>query len=117
MTVYRFISTLLFLLLLGGLGIAKYTRVTPEEHRRLEFEAALKQMYSLEQVYFAQHQCYFDPADSTQGIPSQWLKGYRWESRANRYSFWVLVRADLDEDGEEGIWRVDEQGPQAIVAD
>ena len=117
MTGYRLLSTLLFLLLLGGLGIAKYIRVTSEEHRRLELEAALKQVFSLEQVYFQQHQRYFDPADSTQGLPSQWLKGYRWESRANRYSFWVLVRADLDGDGEEGIWRLDEQGSQALVAD
>ena len=117
MTRYRFLSTLLFLLLLGGLGIAKYTQVTPEARRRLELEATLKQLGNLEQVYFQQHQRYFDPADSTQGVPSQWLKAYRWESRANRYSFWILVRADLDGDGEEGIWRIDEQGQQTLVED
>jgi hypothetical protein len=78
-------------------------------------ETSLEQVCSLEQVYFQQHHRYFDPADTTQGMPAHWLRGYRWEAKAGPHSFWVLVRADLDQDGEEGIWRVDEQSRQGMV--
>lgn len=115
MSVYRHLGTLLLLIALVGLGIAKYSRVSPEIQRRLELETSLEQVCSLEQVYFQQHQRYFDPADTTLGMPAYWLRGFHWESRAGRHSFWVLVRADLDGDGEEGIWRVDEQSRQGLV--
>ncbi|MCC7262548.1 MAG: hypothetical protein IT369_08525 [Candidatus Latescibacteria bacterium] len=115
MILYRFLGTLLLLLVLIGLGIAKYSQVSPQTQRRLELETSLEQVCNLEQLYFQQHRRFFDPADSTQGMPTQWLHGYRWESKAGRHSFWVLVRADLDEDGEEGIWRVDEHSRQGVV--
>ncbi|MSR84159.1 MAG: hypothetical protein EXS58_14755 [Candidatus Latescibacteria bacterium] len=115
MNLFRHLGTLFLLIVLIGLGIAKYSQIPPQTKRRLELETSLEQVCRLEQVYFQQHRRYFDPADSTQGMPAHWLRGFHWESRAGRHSFWVLVRADLDEDGEEGIWRVDEQSQQGLV--
>jgi hypothetical protein len=115
MSPYRHLGTLLLLLALIGLGIAKYSQVPPQTRRRLELETSLEQVCSLEQLYFQRHGRYFDPADTTLGMPAHWLRGFRWESKAGRHSFWVLVRADLDEDGEEGIWRVDEHSRRGMV--
>ena len=115
MSVYRHLGILPLLLVLIALGIAKYSQISPQTQRRLELETSLEQVCNLEQLYFQQHHRFFDPADSTQGMPAHWLQGYRWESKAGRHSFWVLVRADLDEDGEEGIWRVDEQSREGLV--
>ncbi|MBM3279574.1 MAG: hypothetical protein FJY95_16075 [Candidatus Handelsmanbacteria bacterium] len=115
MSLYRHLGTLLLLLVLIGMGIAKYSQLSPQTQRRLELETSLEQVCNLEQLYFQRHGRYFDPADSSQGMPAHWLQGYRWEARAGRHSFWVLVRADLNEDGIEGIWRVDEHSRQGVV--
>ncbi len=115
MSAYRYFGACVLLLLLIALGIAKYSRITPEQRRRLELESRLEQLYHLEQTYFQQHRRYFDPLDSALGVPLQWRESWAWESQAGPYSFWALVRADLDSDGEAGIWRVDEKSPQAQV--
>lgn len=119
MNAYRYLGAGALLVLLIALGIAKYSRITPQQQRRLELESRLEQLYHLEQTYFQQHQRYFDPVDSTLGVPPQWRKSGEWKSQASPHSFWALVRADLDGDGEAGIWRIDEKSPlaQRLVED
>ena len=40
------------------------------------------------------------------------MEAYEWEFRAGEGSFWLVVKADLDGDGQIGIWGVDDRGPE-----
>ena len=37
---------------------------------------------------------------------------YEWEARIGAEEFWIVVRADLDGDGQVGAWAIDDESPQ-----
>lgn len=96
---------------LMAVGVAYFMRVSPEEQRELELEAGLEQLYHLESVYFDQHGRYFDPTNPSSGLQWKWMRRFTWEFHSSGKTFWLMARADLDGDGQQGMWGVDGRGP------
>ncbi len=108
----RLIEVGLLLLLLIGLGVVHFSRLTPHERRLIQLEARLEQLYLTEKAHFAQYGRYFDPNDER--IRRAWwrVEDYAWELRAVNEGFWLAVQADLDGDGQRGAWAIDAAHPQ-----
>lgn len=108
---HRQIELGLLVLVLIGLGIAHFSRITPEEQRAIELEAGLEQLYQLELAHFEVQGRYFDPTDPIEGLEWKWMEGYSWEARATDESFVIVVQADLNGDGAVGVWSIDDHNP------
>ena len=108
---YRFVELMLILIVLVVLGVAKFSRITPEQRREIELKAGLEQIYQLEQEHFQHYGRYFDPTDPLVGLNWLWMERYGWEVRMQRNGFWIAANADLDGDGERGVWLIDEKSP------
>ncbi len=108
----RLIELTLLALLLIGVGVVHFSRLTPHERDLIQLEARLEQLYLLEKAYFAKHGRYFDPNDEK--IRRAWwrVEDYAWEFWPVGEGFWLVVRADLDGDGEVGAWAMDAAHPQ-----
>jgi hypothetical protein len=114
----RFVETGLLLLLLVVLGVVHFSEITQQERIGIELQAGLEQLYALEQAHFERFGRYFDPEGSVAGLEWKWLESYDWEMKGQESGFWIAARADLDGDGEDGIWYLDEASQlQALVAD
>lgn len=110
---HRYVELGLLVLALVVLGAIHFSQITPEQQREIELEAGLEQLYLIEQAHFARHDRYFDPTDLVEGLDWKWMEAYEWEFKAGKDSFWLVAKADLDGDGQIGIWGVDDRGPQA----
>ncbi len=111
----RLLELALLLAVLIGLGIVHFSRLTPAERRLIQLEARLEQLYLVERAYFAEHGRYLDPNDEK--VRRAWwrVEGYAWELWLVTDGFWLVVRADLDEDGQVGAWTIDAAHAQVIV--
>ncbi len=111
----RLVELTLLALLLIGLGIVHFSRLTPHERALIQLEARLEQLYLLEKAHFAKHGRYFDPNDER--IRRAWwqIEGYTWEFWPMNTGFWLVVRADLDGDGQLGAWTIDAAHPQVKI--
>ena len=109
---HKQIELMLLMMVLLILGTAYFSRLTPEERRLIELEAGLEQLYLLETAHFAEHKRYFDPTDPAEGLDWRWMDDYEWEVRVTTEGFWLVVRADLDGDGQVGAWAIDDESPQ-----
>lgn len=111
----RLIELTLLVLVLIGLGIVHFSRLTPHERHLIQLEARLEQLYLVERAYFAEHGRYFDPNDRK--VRRAWwrVEGYAWELWPVAEGFWLVVRADLDGDGQVGAWTIDAAHPQVKV--
>ena len=108
---------LLILAILAGIGIARFSAITPAEALEIQLEAGLLQLYEMEADHFARHGEYFRPDDPAYRAYLPWMEEYIIEARHNpRRGFSVVVHADLDGDGELGAWRVDESTPEVVRA-
>ena len=108
---------LVILTILGGIGMARFTRITPAEAREIQLEAGMLQLYEMEADHFARHGEYFGPDEPLYRAYLPWMEQYAFETRHDpKKGFWVVVHADLDEDGELGAWRVDESMQQVVRA-
>lgn len=116
---HRFAEIGLIAVVLLGLGILSFSRLTLEEQLLIELEASLEQLFHMEADHFRKHKQYFDPATPEYSKYLPWLDQYACEVRADRRGFAVIARADLDGDGQIGVWRIDESGPEIkwLVAD
>ncbi len=103
----RLIELTFLVLVLIGLGVVHFSRLTPHERALIQMEVCLEQLYLFEKAYFAKHGRYFDPNDKR--IRRAWwqIEGYTWEFWPMSTGFWLVVRADLDGDGQLGAWTVD----------
>ena len=108
----RLIELTLLVLLLIGLGVVHFSRLTPHERALIQLEARLEQLYLLEKAHFAKRGRYFDPNDKK--IRRAWwrIEGHTWEFWPVGEGFWLVVRADLDGDGQIGAWAMDAAQPQ-----
>ena len=108
----RLIELTFLVLVLIGLGVVHFSRLTPHERDLIQLEARLEQLYLLEKVHFDKHGRYFDPNDEK--IRRAWwrVEGYTWEFWPVGEGFLLVVRADLDGDGEIGAWAMDAAHPQ-----
>ena len=114
----RYLEIGLLLLLLAVLGVLHFSKVTQKERIEIELQAGLEQLYALEQAHFDRFGRYFNPKDSAAGLEWKWLSSYDWEVQRQESGFWIAARADLDGDGQEGIWFLDEANRlQALVED
>ena len=111
----RLIELTLLALLLIGLGFVHFSRLTPQERDLIQLEARLEQLYLLEKAHFDKHGRYFDPNDEK--IRRAWwrIEGYAWEFWPVGAGFWLVVRADLDGDGQIGAWTIDAAHPQVKI--
>ena len=106
------LEILVLLAVLGGLGIWRFSRITPAERLEIQLEAELLQLHELEADHLARHGVFFDPAAPAWRPYLPWLSRHPFEARAEGGEAWsVVVRADLDGDGEAGAWRVDHTAP------
>ncbi|NKB67070.1 MAG: hypothetical protein GKR89_08415 [Candidatus Latescibacteria bacterium] len=103
-----YLETALLVLLLIFCGLIHFSHIDPTQRRRIELEAGLEQLYHVEQAHAYEHGRYFNPADSSMGLHWQWMEDFEWECRVLADGFWVVAVADLDGDGEKGIWYIDE---------
>ena len=108
---YRVLELMLILIVLIILGGANFSRITPEQRRQIELEAGLEQIYQFEQGCFQYYGQYLDPTDELMGLNWPWMKRYRWDVRTKWNGFWIAASADLDGDGEKGVWLIDEKSP------
>ena len=108
----RLIELTLLVLVIIGLGVVHFARLTPHQRALIQLEARLEQLYLLEKVHFDEHGRYFDPNDEK--IRRAWwrVEGYAWELWPVTEGFLLVVRADLDGDGEIGAWAMDAAHPQ-----
>ena len=107
------IEIALLALLLYGVGAMVLSRVTPAQQHEIELRAGLEQLYLMEQAHFAAQTRYFDPTDATEGLEWRWMDGYDWDYRGYETECWLVVRADLNNDGRLGAWGIDSRGPEA----
>ncbi len=114
---YVEIAAIVLILLL--LGIVKFSRVTEEQVREIQLEARLEQLYEFEQSHYEKSGRYFNPTTPRFKAYFQWIDEYDCDLRSEENSFVAVVRADLDEDGEIGVWRIDETSSEIrrLVAD
>lgn len=107
------------MLVLIGLGVARFSRLSPGEEAQVELEAGLEQVYRLELDFREEHGRFLDPTDPVEGLEWPWVERYRWEFQATDSTFTAVVRADLDGDGEAGAWSIDEgrPRPRRLVSD
>ena len=110
---HRYVELALLVMALVILGAIHFSQITPQQQREVELEAGLEQLYMMEQAHFVRHDRYFDPTDPAEGLEWKWMEAYEWEFKAGKSSFWLVAKADLDGDGQIGIWGVDDRGPQA----
>ena len=108
---YRVLELMLILIVLVILGGAYFSRITPEQRRQIELEAGLEQIYQFERGCFYYYGQYLDPTDELMGLNWPWMKNYSWDVRMQGDRFWIAASADLDGDGEKGIWVIDEKSP------
>lgn len=108
----RLIEAVLLLLVLIGVGVVHFSRLTPHERRLIQLETRLEQLYLTEEAHFAQYGRYFDPNDEQ--IRRAWwrVEGYAWDLRRINEEFWLVVQADLDGDGQRGAWTINAAHPQ-----
>ena len=104
----RYLETISLLLLLVVLGVLHFSKVTQKERNEIELQAGLEQLYALEKLHFERFGRYFDPTDSVAGLEWKWLESYEWEVKGQKSGFWIAARADLDGDGQQGVWFLDE---------
>ena len=116
---YLRLEILLLLLVLIGLGVVEYSRITLEQRREIELITGLEQLGQLEAAYFREHSRYFDPTDPSVGLDWKWIDEFHLDVEVREAAFRIDVRADLDGDGKAGIWRIDHEGPMVrqLVAD
>ena len=101
----------LMVLLLVGLGIAKFSGITSDQRQEIELEAGLEQLYWVERGYHAEHGRFFDPTAPGLGLEWEWMGAFEWDARIRADTFWIAVRADLNGDGQVGMWVIDERTP------
>lgn len=106
------LETLLLLVVLIAVGVGTYSRVEPSQRRQIQLEAGLEQLYGLELAHRREHKHFFDSTDPAIGLEWEWLENYEWESEVGWNDFEITVRADLDGDGQEGIWRIHNKIPE-----
>ena len=73
------------------------SRISPAQQSEIELLAGLEQLYMMEQAHFEAEGRYFDPRSEPEGLEWPWMAGYTWEYRDTESSFWLVVRADLNE--------------------
>ena len=99
------------ILLLVGLGIARFSGLTSEQRQEIELEAGLEQLYWVELGYQAEHGRFFDLTEPGQLLGWEWMDAYEWDARIRPDSFWIAAQADLNGDGQVGMWVIDERAP------
>ena len=111
----RLIELTLLGLLIIGVGVVHFSHLTPHERDLIQLEARLEQLYLLEKAHFDKLGRYFDPNDEK--IRRAWwrIEGYAWELWPVGEGFWLVVRADLDGDGQIGAWTIDAAHPQVRI--
>lgn len=103
----------LLLVLLAGIGVVQFSRLSVSERLAVQLEAGLRQLYEMEIDHLQRHGSYFPPRDPAYARYMPWMRLYEVEARhQGQRSFSVVVRADLDGDGEPGIWRIDQSSPE-----
>ena len=115
----RYLELAAIVIVLLVIGIVKFSHVTAEEKRQIVLEARLEQVYQFQKDHHAKTGSYFHPRSRAFRSYFGWVEEYDCELRSRRNEFSALVRADLDGDGEIGVWRIDQTGPevQSLVED
>lgn len=108
----KYLEIAVIALILIGLGIVRFSRLSPAQEREVDLRAGMEQLYQLEADHFARQHYYFDPASEEYRPYLRWMDELVHEVRWDGRSFAVIVHADLDGDGESGAWRVDSSGPE-----
>ena len=118
LSIYRFIEAVVVLILLICLGALYFSAQTREKRTEIQLEAELEQLYLLEKAHFAEFGSYRKPADLLGQLEWDWAGTYEWEVREREDGFIIAARADLDGDGHEGVWLIDEdETPRKVVED
>lgn len=107
-----FVEITLIVAILVVVGIVRFSNLTPAQQRDVEICAGLEQLYHLEADHFLKHRRYFDPSAPAYRAYLKWMDEYACEVRSEGTGFSVVLRADLDGDGQVGVWRVDETSPE-----
>lgn len=101
----------LLILLLVGLGIAKFSGITSDQRQEIELQAGMEQLYWVERGYYEEQGRFFDPLEPGLGLAWEWMEAFEWDVRIQPEGFWIAARADLNGDGQAGMWVIDERAP------
>ena len=107
-----YVEVALIVLFLVVVGIVRFSSLTPAQQREVEIRAGLEQLCHLEADHFLKHRRYFDPAAPEYRAYLKWMDEYACDVRGEGTGFSVVLRADLDGDGQMGVWRADETSPE-----
>ncbi len=103
----------LLLALLACIGIVQFSRLTVTERLTIQLEAGLLQLHEMEIDHLRRHGRFFHPKDPAYAPYLTWMRIYEVEAgHVGRESFSVVVRADIDGDGQPGVWRIDQTSPE-----
>ena len=103
----------LLLTLLAVIGIVRFSRLTVTERLTIQLEAGLQQLHEMEIDHLRRHGRFFHPRDPAYGPYLPWMRLYEVQSgHRGRESFSAVVRADIDGDGQPGVWRIDQTSPE-----
>ena len=108
----RHLEVAAIVLVLIGIGVVRFSRLSPEQAREVELRAGMEQLHQLEADYFGRYRRYFNPTASEYRRYLPWMDTAEHEVRWNGTSYAVTVQADLDGDGEKGVWRVSDTSPE-----
>ena len=109
---YSRLETLVLLIILIAAGVVTHAGIDTAQRRQIQLEAGLEQLRELELAHRREHKHFIDPTDPAIGLDWKWIENYEWEVEAGWNRFEITVRADLDGDGLEGIWRIDSETPE-----
>ena len=112
---YDYADVLFILAVLLAIGVVEFSRIGQEERRAIELEARLEQVYEFEMDHYRTHGRFFDPRSARYRPYLGWLDDCDCDVRlGGSEQFSVVARADLDGDGQPGVWRIDETSPMAV---
>jgi len=108
----KYIEIAVIVVILLGLGIVRFSRLTPAQQREQDLRAGLEQLYQLEADHLARQKRYFDPRLAEFRPYLRWMDEVQHEVRWDGRTYSVVVYADLDGDGISGAWGVGSEGPE-----
>lgn len=115
----RYLQIVGALLIMAATGTIHVSRLQQKEVDEIELTARLEALHLMQAVYRNEHQGFFNPQAEPYRSQLSWLHECNCEVHWSPETFTVIVRADFDGDGSQGVWRIRHESPgvEKLAAD